>query len=67
MHGYAEAHVEDAHWIEACLKFRKAVAEEFERLLSTGAEGIDRRAPGGRLGVLSSALICPRAWAELPT
>ena len=42
---------------EACLKFRKAVAEEFERLLSTGAEGIDRRAPGGRLGVLSSALI----------
>jgi hypothetical protein len=27
------AHVEDAHWIESCLKFRQAVAEEFERLL----------------------------------
>ena len=40
MHGYAKAHVEDAHWIEACLKFRKAVAEEFERLLC-GAQGID--------------------------
>jgi hypothetical protein len=39
LRAYAKAHVEDAHWIEACLKFRKAVAEEFERLLS--AEGID--------------------------
>jgi hypothetical protein len=57
LRAYAKAHVEDAHWIAACLKSRKAVAEEFERLLSTGAEGIDRRAPGGRLGVLSSALI----------
>jgi hypothetical protein len=54
---YARAHVEDAYWIEACLKFREAVAEEFKRLLSAGAEGIERRAPGGRLGVLSSALI----------
>jgi hypothetical protein len=34
---YAKAHVEDAHWIEACLKFRKTVAEEFERLLSVRA------------------------------
>lgn len=33
----AKAHVEDAHWIEACLKFRKTVAEEFERLLCAGA------------------------------
>jgi hypothetical protein len=38
---YAKAHVEDAHWIGACLKFRKAVAEEFERLLCAGAEGTD--------------------------
>jgi len=43
---YAKAHVEDAHWIEVCLKFRKAVAQEFERLLSAGAEGIDL--PGSR-------------------
>ena len=41
LRAYAKAHVEDAHWIEACLKFRKAVAEEFERLLCVGAEGID--------------------------
>jgi hypothetical protein len=47
LRAYARAHVEVANWIEACLKFRKAVAEEFERPLSTSAEGIDRRAPGG--------------------
>ena len=41
LRAYAKAHIEDAHWIEACLKFRKAVAEEFERLLCAGAEGID--------------------------
>jgi hypothetical protein len=41
LRAYAKAHVEDAHWIEACLKFRKAVAEEFERLLCAGAQGID--------------------------
>ena len=35
------AHVEDAHWIEACLKFRQAVAEEFERLLCAGAAVMD--------------------------
>jgi hypothetical protein len=28
-------------WSAACLKFRKALAEEFERLLCAGAEGID--------------------------
>jgi hypothetical protein len=33
---YAKVHVEDAHWIGACLKFRKAVAEQFERLLCDG-------------------------------
>jgi hypothetical protein len=38
---YAKAHVEDAHWIDACLKFRKAVAEEFECLLRAGAAAID--------------------------
>ena len=38
LRAYAKAHVEDAHWIEACLKFRKAVAEEFERLLYAGVE-----------------------------
>jgi hypothetical protein len=38
---YANAHVEDAHWIEACLKFRKAVAEEFGRLLCARAAAID--------------------------
>ena len=27
--------------LRACLKFRKAVAEEFERLLRAGAEGTD--------------------------
>ena len=41
LRAYAKAHVEDAHWIGACLKFRQAVAGEFERLLSAGAEGID--------------------------
>jgi hypothetical protein len=41
LRAYAKAHVEDAHWIEACLKFRKAVAEEFERLLCAGAEPMD--------------------------
>jgi hypothetical protein len=41
LRAYAKAHVEDAHWIEACLKFRKAVAEEFERLFCAGAEEID--------------------------
>jgi hypothetical protein len=41
LRAYAKAHVEDAHWIKACLKFRKAVAEEFERLLCAGAEGTD--------------------------
>jgi hypothetical protein len=38
---YAKAHVEDAHWIDGCLKFREAVAEEFERLLCAGAAAID--------------------------
>jgi hypothetical protein len=33
LRAYAKAHVKDAHWIEVCLKFRKAVTEEFERLL----------------------------------
>src|SRR5437899_6234250 len=40
LRAYAKAHVEDAHWIEACLKFRKAVAEEFERLLCAGGEAM---------------------------
>jgi len=35
------AHAEDAHWIEACLKFRQAVAEEFERLLCAGTAVMD--------------------------
>jgi hypothetical protein len=30
LRAYANAHAEDAHWIEACLELRKAVAEEFE-------------------------------------
>jgi hypothetical protein len=38
---YARAHVEDADWIESCLKFRQAVAEEFERLLCAGAAVMD--------------------------
>jgi len=42
LRAYARAHVEDAHWIEACLKFRKALAEEFERLLCSCAEGTDQ-------------------------
>ena len=41
LRAYAKAHVEDAHWIESCLKFRKAVAEEFERLLCAGAAVMD--------------------------
>jgi hypothetical protein len=39
LRAYAKAHVEDAHWIEACLKFRQA--EEFERLLCGGGEPMD--------------------------
>jgi hypothetical protein len=41
LRAYAKAHVEDAQWIESCLKFRKAVAEEFERLLCAGVEATD--------------------------
>src|SRR5437667_12496527 len=41
LRAYAKAHAEEAHSIEACLKFRKAVAEEFERLLCAGAEVMD--------------------------
>jgi len=41
LRAYAKAHVEDAHWIEACLKFRQAVAEEFERLLCASAAVMD--------------------------
>jgi len=38
LRAYATAHVEDAHWIEACLRFRQAVGEEIERLLCAGPE-----------------------------
>jgi hypothetical protein len=38
--GIAKAHVEDAHWIEDCLKFKNAVADEFECLLC-GVQGLD--------------------------
>jgi hypothetical protein len=41
LRAYAKAHVEDAHWIEARLKFRRAVAEEFEHLLCAGAAVMD--------------------------
>jgi hypothetical protein len=41
LRAYAKAHAEDAHWIESCLKFRQAVAEEFERLLCAGAAVTD--------------------------
>jgi hypothetical protein len=41
LRAYVRVHVEDAHWIEACLKFRQAVAEEFERLLCAGTKGTD--------------------------
>ena len=33
---FAQAHVEDSGWIEAALKFRQAVAQEFERLVREG-------------------------------
>jgi hypothetical protein len=39
--GHTQRRVEDGDWIEASLKFRKAVSEEFEHLLCAGAEGID--------------------------
>jgi hypothetical protein len=41
LRAYAKAQLEDVHWIEACLKFRQAVAEEFERLLCAGAAAMD--------------------------
>ena len=41
LRAYAKAHVEDAHWIEACPKFRQAVAGEFERLLCSDAAAMD--------------------------
>jgi hypothetical protein len=41
LRAYAKAQVEDAHWIEACLKFRQAVGEEFEHLLCAGAAVMD--------------------------
>jgi hypothetical protein len=58
LRAYAKAHVEDAHWIEACPKFRKAVAEEFERLLCAGAEG--QRSMTGSL-ISSSKGVPPRS------
>jgi hypothetical protein len=41
LRAYAKAHVEDAHWIEARLKFKQAVAGEFERLLCAGTAAMD--------------------------
>ena len=41
LRAHAKVHVEDAHWIEACLNFRQAVAEEFERLLCADAAVMD--------------------------
>jgi len=36
LRAYARAHAEDAHWMEATLRFRQAVAREFERLVREG-------------------------------
>ncbi len=41
LRAYAKAHVEDAHWIETYLKFRQAVAEEFERRLCARGGAMD--------------------------
>ena len=61
LRAYARAHVEVANWIEACLKFRKAVAEEFERPFSTSAEGIDRRAQAAAPSAFQRFDLTPRA------
>lgn len=37
LRAWAEESPEDAHWIEAALRFREAVAREFERLVREGA------------------------------
>lgn len=36
LRAFARAHAADAGWIEAALKFREAVAQEFERLVREG-------------------------------
>jgi hypothetical protein len=38
---FAKANPEDARWIESSLKFRQAVAREFEKLLMGGAVPAD--------------------------
>jgi hypothetical protein len=36
LRAFARAHTENAHWIEASLRFRKSVLLEFERLVRDG-------------------------------
>lgn len=41
LRAFAVAHVQDSHWIFASLKFREAVAQEFERLVRGGVPVTD--------------------------
>ena len=38
LYAFARTHVQEAHWIEATLKFRQAVLCEFERLVTQEGE-----------------------------
>ena len=41
LRAFARAHAEDAHWIEAALKFREATLREFERQVAAGVSVAD--------------------------
>jgi hypothetical protein len=41
LRAFAKAHVQDAYWIEATLKFRESVAREFEGLVCDGLQMAD--------------------------
>ena len=41
LRSYAQENARDACWIEAALRFRQAVAREFERLVAEGAPIVD--------------------------
>ena len=41
LRGFAQTHAEDTYWIESALKFRQAVAHEFERLVREGVPVVE--------------------------
>ena len=47
LRSYAQENTHEAYWIEGCIKFRQAVAREFERLVRNGAPIADVREAAG--------------------